>query len=190
MKRFICIGAGLLLACTSLAQQMDQAAMMKAWEAYMTPGPVHKMLAKSDGKWTAETTMWMDPSAPPTKSKASCTNKMIMGGRYQLSEFKGSFMEMPFDGMGLLAYDNAKKVFVSTWVDNMGSGIMVLEGIWDEATKTINFSGKCTDPMTGKDEKVREVYTIVNDNHHRMSMFMKDPASGKEFKTMEIEFKR
>jgi hypothetical protein len=30
-----------------------------------------------------------------------------------------------------------KKMFSSSWVDNMGTGIMNMEGTWDEATKSI-----------------------------------------------------
>ncbi len=48
-------------------------------------------------------------------------------------------MECLFEGMSLMGYDNAKKVFMSSWVDNMGSGIMQMEGTWDPNTKTINF---------------------------------------------------
>jgi hypothetical protein len=53
---------------------------------------------------------------------ATCTNTMILGGRYQQSMIKGNMMGMPFEGMGLLGYDNAQKLFYSTWVDNMGTG--------------------------------------------------------------------
>jgi hypothetical protein len=190
MKRLICISASLLLACSSFAQKPDQAAMMKAWQAYMTPSPVHKMIAKSDGKWNAATTMWMDPSAPPMTSKGTCTNKMILNGLYQESTFKGTMMGKSFEGRGLLAYDNAKKVFISTWVDNMGSGVMVMQGTWDEATKTTNYTGKSVDPMTGQDVDVRETYQIVSDNHHTLTMYMKDPTTGTEMKTMQIEFTR
>lgn len=30
--------------------------------------------------------------------------------------------------MSLLAYDNARKLFISTWIENVGTGMMVLEG--------------------------------------------------------------
>jgi hypothetical protein len=35
---------------------------------------------------------------------------------------------MPFEGISTLGYDNAKKTFFSTWIDNMGTGMMVMEG--------------------------------------------------------------
>jgi hypothetical protein len=166
---------------------MDSAAMMKAWEAYMTPGTPHEMLKSQDGKWDAKITSWMAPGAPPTESKGTATNRMIMGGRYQEAKFTGSFSGMPFEGQSIVGYDNIKKVFVSTWVDNMGTGIMVTEGPWDEASKSITFTGTMTDPTTGKDCKIREIMTFVDAKTQKMEMY-NTPAGGSEYKAMEIVY--
>jgi len=167
----------------------EEAAMAKKWEEYMTPGDVHAMMAKSNGEWNQDITMWMDPSGSPMKSNASCTNTMIMGGRYQQSVHKGNFQGMPFEGISITGYDNAKKMIVSTWIDNMGTGIMVMEGKYDPVTKTTTSFGKMTDPMTGKDKSVREEFTIMDDNNHMMTMY-ETPEGGKEYKTLEIKFTR
>ena len=190
MKRItLTIYTIVILGCTSqLLAQADQDAAMKAWMSYMTPGDVHKMIAKDDGEWTEEITLWTTPDAAPTKSTASVTNKMILGGRYQESKHTGNFMGMPFEGVSLMGYDNAKKIFVSSWVDNMGTGIMNMQGKWDEKTKTINFTGTTTDPATGKDVPVRETFTYIDNNKQKMEMFM--TLDGKEYKNMEIVFTR
>lgn len=87
----ICVVA--LLVCTNqFRAQADEDAAMKAWVMYMTPGDVHKLLAKGDGDWNEEITLWMAPGAPPQKSTATVTNKMILGGRYQESKHMGNFM--------------------------------------------------------------------------------------------------
>jgi hypothetical protein len=54
----------------------------------------------------------------------------------------------------------------------------------------MNLKGVTTDPMTGKDVKVREVYSIKDDNNQLLEMWMTDPKTNKEVKTMEIAFKR
>jgi hypothetical protein len=167
------------------APPMDSAAMAKAWENYMTPGDMHKWMASMDGKWEGEVSSWMAPDAPPTTSKVTCENKTIMGGRYQESVNKGNMMGMPFEGRGTMAYDNSKKKFISTWIDNMGTGIMTMEGTYDEASKTLNMSGKMTDPASGKDIDMREVVTMPDDKHQVMAMYCNQ--HGKEFKTMEIK---
>ena len=166
---------------------VDSATMMKAWEENMTPGPQHAMLAKSDGAWTAETNMWMAPDAPPMTSKATSMNKMILGGRYQQSTFKGELMGQPFEGVSTTGYDNTKKVYTSHWIDNMGTTPMHMEGTWDEATKSINFKGKML-CANGQEADMREVYKIVDDNTHVMEMYGPDMKTGKEYKHMEIKF--
>ena len=167
------------------APPMDSAAKMKAWMDYMTPGQPHQMLAASDGKWKTETTMWMEPGAPPQTSTGESVNKMIMGGRYQRMTHKSVMMGQPFEGEAITGYDNSKKMFVNTWIDNMGTGVMQMEGPWDEATKTMTLKGSCKDPLTGQETTMREVYKIVDDAHHQMEMFC--TQDGKEFKTMEMK---
>jgi hypothetical protein len=178
----------LIAFSNQLFSQVSEDSAMKLWMNYMTPSDVHKMLARDDGQWNEEITLWTTPGAPPTKSTATVTNKMILGGRYQESKHTGNVMGMPFEGYGLTGYDNAKKVFVTSWMDNMSTGIMFLEGKWDDKTKTIHFTGKSTDPTTGKDVPVREVFTWVDNNTQKMEMFM--TQDGKEFKTMEIKLTR
>lgn len=190
MKRTTVYALVLVLApFCHLNAQGDQQEAQKKWMEYMTPGPIQQMLAKADGEWDAAIQLWMSPGAPVEKSTATCTNRMLLGGRYQESKYSNSmFMGKPFEGMGWLAYDNAKKVFVSSWIDNMGSGMLVQTGTWDEGTKTINFSGKMVDPMSGKDIDVRQTLQWIDDNHQKMEMFSQ--MGGKEFKTMEIALVR
>src|ERR1700754_1997078 len=83
---------------------IDSATAMKNWQAYATPGSVHAMLAKSNGTWTATTTMWMTEGGAPMTSTGTAVNKMIMGGRYQVSNFSGNMMGQPFEGISTLAY--------------------------------------------------------------------------------------
>ena len=163
----------------------DSATMMKNWQEYMTPGDVHKMLAKSNGTWKGEVTMWMYPGAPEQKSKSTSVNKMIMNGLYQQSTHTGNMMGMPFNGQSTIGYDIHRKEIVSTWIDNMGSGIMVLKGPWDEAAKTVALKGKMVDPGTKGDVDVSETFKIIDDNTQEMEMFVMMP-DGKEFKTMNI----
>lgn len=172
------------------AKPMDSAAMMKAWEAYATPGEPHKMLATENGAWNAESTMYMSENDPkPVKSSMSAVTKMVMGGRYQESRYTGNMMGQPFEGVATVGYNNASKKYESTWIDNMGTGVMSMSGDYDAATKTISLSGNCVDPMTGQNKKVRETWAIVDENTRKMEMFDTDP-SGKEYKSMEIVLTR
>ncbi len=173
----------------SMEMPMDSVAMQKAWEAYMTPGEIHNMLATEVGSWKNEMTFWMGADAPPEKATSTAEIKMIMGGRYQETNYKGTMMGMPFEGRATVAFDNTTKEFVSTWIDNMGTGMMVTRGTYDDADKAIISTGTMVDPMTGKERKIREVYTIVDENTRRMEMFDLG-HDGNEYKSMEILMKR
>lgn len=166
---------------------IDSATEMKAWMEYATPGEMHKALAKSNGTWDGQTTMWMAKDAPPSISKSTMTNKMVLGGRYQFSSFKGEMMGQTFEGIAITGYDNHLKKFVSTWIDEMGTGIMKLEGQWDEPSKKITYTGKWVNPANNRECEMRQVYTLVDDNNEIMEMYGPDSKTGKEYKTMEIK---
>jgi Protein of unknown function (DUF1579) len=161
---------------------------MKKWMEFMTPSDVHKMMAKSDGQWNEEIQMWMEPGAPAQKMTTTCVNKMILGGRYQESVHTGEFNGMPFEGHSLTGYDNARGIIVSTWIDNMGTGITYMEGVWNPTNQSIDMKGKMTDPMTSKVTDIREVLKFVDEDTQIMQQYgMKD---GKEYMSMEIKLTR
>lgn len=180
------LAIALFVSITGIQAQTEEE--NKKWMEYATPADMQKMMASWDGNWDEDIKMWMAPGAPEQTMKASCTNRMILGGRYQESTHKGDFMGMPFEGIGTLGWDNAGKFFVNTWIDNFGTGMMISTGTWDEKTKTITLKGSMTDPMTGKPVQIRETLRIVNDDTQIMEQFtMKD---GQEFKNMEIKMTR
>ncbi|WP_113638420.1 DUF1579 domain-containing protein [Nubsella zeaxanthinifaciens] len=174
---------------TSQTKPIDSATAAKAWETYMKPGNEHQMLAQSVGNWNAEITFY-SPSGEivSTNTGIKAETKMILGGRYQQSTYKGQIDGMPFEGVGTTGFDNAKKVYVSTWMDNMGTGVMYLEGTFKESTKMLTSMGSATDVVTGKAMKVRETLTFADDNIQLMDMF--DTKDGKEVKTMSIKLTR
>jgi hypothetical protein len=182
MKKITILCIAAILTCGTIKGQSGDE--MKKWQEYMTPGDMHKMMASWDGNWTSEGKFWMDENSPPTESKGSCENKMVLGGRYQESVHRSDMMGMPFEGHGTLAYDNFKKVFMSSWVDNMGSGMMYLEGPYDAATKTITLRGAWDDPMKGKME-LRETLKMIDDKTQTMEMW--GIQNGKESKWMEMK---
>lgn len=170
---------------------IDSATMMKNMMEYGTPGPMHTMMASWNGTWTGETTMWEYEGATPQKSTGTAVNTMIMGGKYQSSKHSGSAMGMPFEGMSIMAYDNATKQFTSTWIDTWSTGIMNMSGPWDESSKTLTLTGKMPDiNRPGKECSLREVFKVIDNNTQHMEMYGPDPKTGKEFKMMEIKMTR
>lgn len=160
-------------------------AAQKAMMEYMTPGKMHDMLAKKAGEWKGTIKLYMAPGAPPTVAEGTAVYEMILGGRYLQSKYTSNIMGMPMQGLGIDGYDNGKKKFFSTWYDNMGTGVLVMEGKYDEATKTLHLEGSSFDPASGKEVKVREVLRQIKEGHEIMEMYMGSGAE--EFKSMEVE---
>src|SRR3954452_15482348 len=98
---------------------------MKACIEAGTPGKMHELLAKDAGEWTGKTTMWMGPEGPAMTSDCTFSATSIMDGRFVMVEMKGDMPGMgPYHGGGVYGYDNVLKKFVSSWIDNQGTGIM------------------------------------------------------------------
>jgi len=158
----------------------------------------HKLLSSLDGNWNYTIKFWMnpDPNAKPQESKGTAVRKSMMGGRYFVMDVSGK-MEMPgedgkmkdvqFKGMGVEGYDNVKKKFVGSWIDNMGTGIQFSEGTYDPATKTFTYTSEM-EPVPGMKTQVRELLKIA-DNDHMMFEWYENQA-GQEKKTMEIAYTR
>jgi hypothetical protein len=163
----------------------DMEAMMKA----ATPGEQQKKLARLAGDWTFTNKAWMAPGAPPVTSTGTMHGELLMGGRYVEHTWKGNMMGMPFEGRGTDAYDNVGKQYVSSWVDNMGTGIMHSTGTCDDAVKVCTYIAEMWDPMSGKKVSSKSVITWMDDNNFKNEMYGQGP-DGKEMKMMEIVAKR
>jgi hypothetical protein len=189
MKNLLLLVTLFLGTTVSLRAQEATDAEMKAMMAYGTPGEMHQMLARDNGAWREQVTMWMKPGAEAQTFTASVQSEMLMDGRYQQQTHSGEMMGMPFRGISTTGYDNARNVFINTWIDNFGTGIMTSEGRYNPATKSIEFKGKVTDPMAGgKLMPFRQVLRFISDKEQRVEMYMMH--AGKEFKSMEIVLTR
>ena len=185
-------------AVAPAASAPSEADMMKQMMELSKMNENHKLLSSLDGNWTYTIKMWMnpDPNAKPQESKGTATRKSVMGGRYVMMDVSGKFQmpgedgkmkEVQFKGMGLEGYDNVKKKFVGSWIDNMGTGIMFSEGDYDAASKTFTYTSEM-EPMPGMKSQVREVLKMTDTNHMMLEWY--ENQGGQEKKTMEIAYTR
>lgn len=164
---------------------------MQACMAAGTPGKMHEHLMQGVGVWKGKNTMWMAPDTEPMTSECTSTVTSAMDGRYTKCEMEG---EMPgmgmYHGLGFNGFDNVSQKFVSTWIDNHGSGIMQGTGELSSDGKTLTWKYTYNCPIRKKPATMREVHRITGDNTMTLEMFGDDPKTGKEFKMMEIELTR
>lgn len=180
-------------ASTSQAPTADQ--MMQMMELMKT-NENHKLLADLDGTWDYTLKFSPAPGAPEQQSKGTAVRKSIMGGRYVVMDVTGKIKmpgadgklkEMEFKGQGTEGYDNAKKKFVGSWIDNMSTGILMSEGDYDAGSKAFTYTAEM-EMAPGMKTKVREVMKVVDKNH--MSFEWYEDRGGQEAKTMEINYTR
>lgn len=173
----------------------DKEMMAKMMELAQ-PGENHKLMGELAGNWNYKIKFWMAPDAPPSEASGTAVRKPMFGGRYYQMDVKGT-MDMPgedgkmkkmqFQGMSIEAYDNVKQKFVGSWVDNMGTGIMMSEGTYDPTSKSFTYTSEM-EPVPGMKTKVREVVTMDDKDHHKMEWY--ENRGGQEVKTMEINYTR
>ena len=118
-------------------KHMDPQAMMEMYKKLAMPGEPHKLFASLAGSWTTNSKEWMEPGKPPTESTGTAELKMLLDGRFLYQEFTGKMMGHPFSGIGIDAYDNITKKYVTAWMDTMGTGIFIMEGTASADGKTI-----------------------------------------------------
>jgi len=184
---------------TAPAGQPSAADMQKMMQQMMEMSKLnenHKLLSSLDGSWDYKIKFWMnpDPNAKPQESTGTAIRKSIMGGRYatmdvsgkmQMPDETGKMKEVMFKGMGLEGYDNVKRKFVASWVDNMGTGIEFSEGTYDPATKSFTYTSEI-EMMPGMKTQVREVIKVADNSHMSLEWF--ENQGGQEKKTMEINY--
>lgn len=167
---------------------MDQQAMMELWKQLAAPGEPHKLFAGLAGSWATSTKEWMEPGKPQTESAGTAEMKMLLEGRFLYQEYNGHMMGQPFSGIGIDAYDNMTKKYVTAWMDTMGTGIFIMEGTASADGKTITLKGSHPEPGGGKMTH-RAVWAILDNNTQRFDMYGAHHG-GKESKMLEITYVR
>lgn len=195
MRLKLAFALSLVVVCAAYAQEQkqpqmtpEQQAMMNAWMKFATPGDAHKSLDALAGNWDAKVTMWEAPGAQPHTSTATSETHWMLGNRYLQETVNGNFMGMPFQGVGITGYNNAKKQYFNTWFDNFGTGVMTSVGTMPDA-KTLAMKWTSTDPTSGNDIPGETKITIADADHHTMESWTAGP-DGKPFKNMQIDYTR
>jgi hypothetical protein len=163
--------------------------LKKAIEQNGTPGSEHARLRALEGSFETHAKATFDPAQPAKEASGKAEQKLIFGGLFIKEDFEGvcPLTGKPLHGIGYTGYDKAKGKYVSSWLDSLSSGIMLSEGTADAAGKVITFHGMCTDPITGKESKVRQVLNIVDDHKYIFEMYRMGP-DGKEFRSLEVTY--
>lgn len=185
--------APLVTGCQSTGGEAAPEMTPEEMEALMmelaTPGEAHGHLEHMIGDWIANSSMTMDPNAPPLESEGSAHSEWALGGRFVYTTYTSTFQGMPFEGIGFLGYDNSAQQYEGYWIDNMGTMMLpISHGSFNEDLDQLTMERPYDDP-TGAWTKMLDRTTIHGPDHYTFEMFFADDA-GNEFKTLNIEYRR
>jgi hypothetical protein len=162
-----------------------------AYAAAAAPGEMHAWLAKAAGTWTGVSRNWPTPDAAPMPSTVTMNSRMDLGGRFLMNDVRAEWPEIgTFEGRATLGYDNAQRIFVSSWVDNMGTGIMSGTGQLADDRKTLTITYTYFDPAKKKQVTLREVTVRETDDRIWLRIWGTSAATGKEFLMTETTYTR
>lgn len=174
------------LSFTASAQEFDPAKMEEAMKKYGVPGEEHKVLKSWTGTWKATSTYWMLPGASPMTSTGQAKCRLILGGRFLSEQFSAKSEEFgKFQGQGTIGYDRLAKEYALTWIDTMGTGMMIGRGKGSENGDFIEIKADYKDPISMQDHKYRLVYQAGDGKSRKLEMYLTAPGQ-EEFKSMEV----
>ena len=184
-----------IFAVTASGQegQSSEAEMMAKYMELAEPGPEHEFIAKMTGTWDLDGKMWVTPGSEPMTFQSVSNSKMVLGGRFLMSEAEGEWGGMPAQNIGFLGFDRRHEKFTTVGFDNFGTYWVTASGDYNEETKTLTMYGEDEDPIMGFVQKYNFVWDFESDDKMTFSVVFFNPeftGGADEFKMIEIVYTR
>jgi hypothetical protein len=127
------------------------------------------------------------------KYQGRCLNRMILGGRFLVSEGKGVLGSTPVETMNVYGFDRRFKRFTMVGYDSMGTYYVTAAGSYSEQEKAIALYGEDQDPVLGGTQKYNMIIRVLSPDRYVLEVVFKDPehTQGKgDYKAAEITHTR
>ena len=147
------------------------------------------VLRRLVGRWSASVSFYPNgPNGPKYSSKATETNRLL-GGLWLLSSFEGKLADMDFASHGQFGFDASRDKYVASWVDNMVETITLMEGTYDQETRTLTFDYENQEPQ-GDPTPGRSELQLIDINTRVFRMFGVPPGGDRMELMMEVDYQR
>ncbi len=150
--------------------------------AQVTPREVELLFADA-GRWLGRVEVRPSPQGAVQISEGTLVGRMC--GPWLVSDFKNT--TSGFEGHGVCGWDSIENHYVATWVDPMRRSLVVMQGRWDDATRTMTFVGEMARP-DGSRIRWREVTERPEDDVRVFRSFVPSPDG--EFEAMTVRYER
>lgn len=180
MVRTSLLSVLLIASASAFAQQTPTPEQMAAAMATVMPGNHHRELALLEGRWTQDITYFMG-TRDPIRSRGTATNRMILGGRFLLSE-RSSHVDSPSVGstkveaMSIYGFDGRTNEYTMLELDTMGTYWVSAAGA-PAPDKTLLLSGETIDSQsrTREIKKYDMVLRVVDTDTYVTEVVFKLP---------------
>jgi Protein of unknown function (DUF1579) len=174
----------LLLACAV----QSAASLFAQGAAKAAADPETDVLKQWVGEWDAviEST---GRDGKPVTSKAKASVKLL-GTRWLITDFDGTFLGAPFIGHEVLGYDPIAKKYVLNWIDLQATTFATGEGQYDPQTKTLALNLTGRNDATKTAVNWRQVDIWKDADHHEWTIRVGSPKDGKEQTQITIRYGR
>lgn len=198
------LATSILKPFSSQAQKVSNDEVREQWVQLSKTGENHELLSNLNGNWTfTGRHISPDPNKRPFEFKGYCKRRELWGGRYFIGETtSGGKMKMPWSADSLVAYqdmsiegyDNIKKkFFLSAFQNEANTGIIMMEGVYDDDTKTLTYQTETTAHMhndipPGTPFKIVWIITFMDRDHFDLTA--KESVQDKPIVTTELKYTR
>ncbi|MBC8110960.1 MAG: DUF1579 family protein [Verrucomicrobia bacterium] len=186
------------------ADTLKEAAMMKQYIEMSKTNENHKILGELNGEWTfIGKHVFSGVIKRSYEFSGKIVRKAVLEGRYFITETTGGTKMklpwsqgklLPYQDMYLEGYDNVKKKFFSSNINNeSNTGIITLEGTYNPATKIITYEGESVshfhrDIVPGTMMKFLVLLKFIDNDHFTLEQ--RESIDGKEIVTTELKYTR
>lgn len=191
-KAIVITAVGIMFHTSAFAQnKAKQADTMEQMLSLSAPGANHMLLEQLAGDWNFQ-------DAKLAFVKGTLSRKAIYSGRFFVVEMTGGKLSVPvangqmkeenYQSMQIEGYDNPRKKFVMTSINNhIGSDIQEQTGDYNPDKKQFTFTWE--DLLTpGALVNNKRILTIIDQDHYKEEYF--EVSHGKDVKVRELDYDR
>lgn len=161
------IVATLVLSASAQAQVRKDGA--STFEPRSAPGVGQKFLETFAGDWEVSKVFY-PRTGDPVRTRGTCRQAMIQGGRFLQSDFTFGEGERKTTGMGIIGFEPESGRFTSFWIDSRQTRMSPRRSRAPFDGKTIVLHSLPLDPDAKETRRSRTVTTLEDEGrklHHR-----------------------